>query len=104
MRNSLKTSLIIPSYNPELKLPQTLNALIGQAKWIDEMIIVADKKNSIEEVKSILQPYSGKFNLKIITNEASGRGRSRNKGAEASTCDLLIFLDDDMLAENNLIE
>jgi GT2 family glycosyltransferase len=99
----LKTSLIIPSYNPEIKLPLTLKALIGQAKWIDELIIVADKKNSMEEVKSILQPYSGSFNLKIISNEISGRGRSRNKGAAASTGDLLVFLDDDMLVVNNLI-
>ena len=100
----MKTSLIIPSYNPALKLPQTLNSLVGQHELIDELIIVADQKNYSNEIKFMLEQYSNKFNFKVVIQEISGRGRSRNKGAEVSNGDILIFLDDDMLAEKNLIE
>jgi len=100
----LKTSLIIPSYNPALKLPQTLNSLVGQGELIDELIVVADKRNYSTEIKSMLEQYSTNFNLKVVIQEISGRGRSRNKGVEVCKGDLLIFLDDDMLAEKDLIE
>jgi GT2 family glycosyltransferase len=100
----LKTSLIIPSYNPVVKLPHTLDALISQREWIDELIVVVDQKNYSEKIKLILESYSDKFNLKIVPQDISGRARSRNKGAEISTNDLLIFMDDDMLAEKGLIE
>ncbi len=100
----MKISLIIPSYNPALKLPQTLDALIVQSKLIDELIIVVDKKNYSNEVKSMLETYSSRFNLRILIQDISGRGRSRNKGAESSNGDILMFLDDDMLAEKDLIE
>jgi GT2 family glycosyltransferase len=100
----LKTSVIIPSYNPELKLPYTLNALVSQKQWIDELVIVIDKRNFTSGSKIILEKFATVFNLKVIPQDVSGRGRSRNKGVDDSPGDLLIFLDDDMLAENGLIE
>ncbi len=87
-----------------LKLSQTLDALVKQNELIDELIVVADNKNYSEEATLMLEEYSQKFKMKIIPQYISGRGRSRNTGAEAASGDLLIFLDDDMLAEKDLIK
>lgn len=97
-------SLIIPSYNPALKLPETLNTLASQREFIDELILVIDHHNFDNFHPELLQKYKDTFNLKIVKQPDSGRAKSRNKGAEASSGDLLVFLDDDMLIADGLIE
>ncbi len=97
-------SLIIPSFNPVLKLPDTLNSLVSQTGFIDELILVIDHNHYDSFPKELISKYQVIFNLVIIKQEDSGRAKSRNKGAEVSKGDLLIFLDDDMLVEDGLIE
>jgi len=100
----MKTSVVIPSYNPALKLPETLEKLIPQASFIDELIIIIDNNNYNEFAKSLLEKYSSTLKIRIFPQPNSGRGKSRNRGAELAGGDIIIFLDDDMLAEKNLIE
>ena len=100
----MKTSVVIPSYKPELKLKKTLEKLVPQAALIDELIIVIDNSNYTEFAKLLVEEYSTKLNIKIFPQSNSGRAISRNRGVEASTGDIIIFLDDDMLTEKDLIE
>jgi len=100
----LTTSLIIPSYNPSLKLRKTLDSLVTQEVAVDELILVIDHTHYDNYVDGLKEDYHSKFNLKIVRNNDSGRGKSRNKGVEASSGNLLIFLDDDMLCEKDLIK
>jgi GT2 family glycosyltransferase len=100
----MKTSVIIPSYNPTLKLSATLDKLIPQSSHIDELIVIIDNDCYGDFEKSLMKKYSGVLNLKIFPQPNSGRAVSRNRGVELSSSDLIIFLDDDMLAENDLIE
>ncbi len=97
-------SLIIPSFNPALKLPDTLNSLVSQREFIYELILVIDHNNFAKFPKELMEKYQAIFNLKIVKQADSGRAKSRNKGAEVSTGEILIFLDDDMLIEPGLIE
>jgi len=100
----LKTSVIIPSYNPTLKLQETLDKLVPQARFIDELIIIIDNNNYSDFANSIVGKYSAALKIKIHSQPNSGRAISRNKGVEVSSGDIIIFLDDDMLAEKDLIE
>ena len=100
----MKTSVIIPSYNPTQKLPETLERLLPQADLIDELIIIIDNNSYTDFAKSLLEKYAASLKMKIFPQENSGRGKSRNRGVELASGDLIIFLDDDMLAENGLIE
>jgi GT2 family glycosyltransferase len=100
----LKTSVIIPSYNPTLKLAETLEKLVPQAILIYELIIIIDSDNYGDFAKSLAHKYSPAFKIKIYPQPNSGRAKSRNKGAEICSGDIIIFLDDDMLAEKDLIE
>jgi GT2 family glycosyltransferase len=100
----LKTSVIIPSYNPTLKLSETLDKLVPQTVFIDELIIIIDNENYSDYTKSLMEMFSSTLKLKIYSQPNSGRAAARNKGAEISTGDIIIFLDDDMLAEKDLIE
>lgn len=100
----MKTSIIIPSYNPTLKLPETINKLIPQSSFIDELIIIIDNENYAEYAKFLEDKYADKLHIKAFSQPNSGRAVSRNRGVEISTGDIIIFLDDDMLAESNLLE
>ena len=100
----MKTSVVIPSYNPALKLPETLHLLAEQYESIDELILVIDHTNFQNLSKPLVEKYSAIFNLKIVEQKDSGRGKSRNKGAEVCSGDLIIFFDDDMLPEKDLIK
>lgn len=100
----MKTSVIIPSYNPALKLPETLEKLVPQATFIDELIIVIDNNIYNDFAKSLVDKYGGAVKIKIFQQANSGRAISRNAGVEISSGDIIIFLDDDMLAEKDLIE
>ena len=100
----MKTSIIIPSYNPTLKLGLTLEKLLPQAAFIDELIIIIDNYNYGDFMKSLADKYSVALKIKMYPQANSGRAKSRNMGAELSSGDILVFLDDDMLAEKDLIE
>jgi GT2 family glycosyltransferase len=100
----LKISVIIPTYNPVLKLGATLDKLKSEAKLIDELVIVADRKHFTKEADELLGKYRKEFNLKIVHPAVSGRGISRNKGAEVSSGEFIFFLDDDMVVEEGLLE
>jgi GT2 family glycosyltransferase len=100
----VKTSVIIPSYNPTVKLPETLDKLVLQSSFIDELIIIIDNNSYSDFAKLLAEKYASTLNIKIFPQPNSGRAISRNRGAELSLGDIIIFLDDDMLAENNLIE
>ncbi len=100
----MKTSLIIPSYNPVLKLPETLERLVLQAHFINELIIIIDNNNYTDFAKSLVEKYAGRININVFPQKNAGRGKSRNRGVELAEGDLIIFLDDDMLVEPDLIE
>jgi len=100
----LKASIIIPSYNPTAKLSETLDKLVPQSSFIDELIIIIDNDKYADFAQLLAVKYSSQLKIKIVSQPNSGRARSRNNGVELSRGDIVIFLDDDMLAENNLIE
>ena len=102
--NNLRTSVIIPSFNPQLKLSATLDTLLPQSSLIDELIIIIDNDTCTDFIKLLTIKYSTNLNIKVFPQANSGRAKSRNRGAELSTGDILIFLDDDMLAEKDLIK
>jgi|SRR6185312_2541313 len=100
----MKVSLVIPSYNPTLKLPATLDRLVLQSALIDELIVIIDNDKHNDFAKLLEEKYSSILKIKVFPQPNSGRAISRNRGVELSSGDIIIFLDDDMLAENNLVE
>lgn len=100
----MKTSVIIPSYNPTLRLQETLDRLMPQSSFIDELIIIIDNNNYIGFGESLVEKYAKSLHIKVFSQPNAGRAVSRNRGVEYSSGDIIVFLDDDMLAENNLME
>ena len=96
-------SVVIPTHNRCGILPRTLGALATQtaAATDYEVIVVADgcRDETAVVVRSLPLPYA----VRVIEQPASGAAAARNRGAAAAVAPLVLFLDDDMEAEPQLI-
>lgn len=92
----MKLSIIIPAFNVEKFIRDTLNSLIKQTVKEFEVIVVDDGSldNTYSESKKILL-NSGLKSYKVIQKENGGVSSARNKGLEQSTGEYVLFLDGD---------
>ena len=97
-------SVIVPTYNGEKFIAQTLGAIINQDYENIEIIVVDDVStdNTVEVAKKTLECSGRKFQL--IRRTVNGhQSASRNTGLDASNGDYVIFFDHDDLAEKNFV-
>ena len=93
-----KISVIMPVYNAEEYLEDTLNSVINQTIGFEniELIIVDDC--STDNSRDILERYSEKYpNIKVIIMDKNSGcpGIPRNVGIKNATSDYIMFIDDD---------
>ena len=93
-----KVSIIIPCYNGEKYLHETLNCIQNQTFGDWECIIVND--GSIDGSLEIMKEYSEKdHRFLFVDKENEGPSAARNCGVRYSRGDYLLFLDsDDIIA------
>jgi len=93
-------SVVIPLYNKELSIENTLSSVLSQSFQNFEIIIVNDGStdNSLKVVKSIRDPR-----IRIIDKQNGGVSSARNRGIEESKFEWVCFLDgDDLWMESHL--
>lgn len=91
----MKISCIIPAYNEEKSIANTLRAVL-QVHELFEVIVVNDC--STDATGEIVEKFP---NVKLINNEKNkGKSRSIVSGIEASAGDHLLLLDADLLGIN----
>lgn len=106
----MRFSVIIPLYNKEAYIEETLNSIADQQKAVDEIIIVDDAStdNSLAIVKAYLPIMAEKLtNTKVQVIELTenrGPGFARNKGLMAASGEIISFLDADDLYDKELIQ
>lgn len=89
-------SIIIPAFNNESTIIETLESVENQTHKNHEILIVND--GSIDKTVEIVITHIKKKNLKniiLINQENSGPAAARNNGAKKATGDFLVFLDAD---------
>jgi len=90
-------SIIIPTRNRINVLAKTLEALLLAVKTIPTEIIIVN--DSEEELK--IKPDNA---VKIIRNPKTGAASARNAGADQSQGEIFVFLDDDMILSENVLQ
>lgn len=87
-----KISVIIPCYNSY----NTINRLLDTIpKSLDiEVIVIDDRSEDIEKIKSIIEKYEGVIFL-VNNTGIKGAGKCRNIGLGHATGDWLVFADSD---------
>ena len=92
--NKIKVSLIIPVYNAEEFLDESINSILNQTLSDIELVCVND--GSKDDSLKMLENFSKKDNrIKIIDQKNQGCGAARNKALENATGDYIYFFDPD---------
>lgn len=94
-------SLIIPVYNAEKYLEETLNSVIGQHFADYEVILVDD--GSTDNSGSICDQFAAVHqNISVLHKKNGGQSSARNLGIRAAKGEFLAFLDsDDLLCDKD---
>src|SRR3982751_1065025 len=96
-------SVVIPTYQRRDVICAAVRALAEIDYAGDrELIVVVDGSTdgTAESLKRIRCP----FPFRIVEQPNGGAARARNRGAAEATNDILLFLDDDMIADAKLFE
>ncbi len=94
------TSVIIPAYNSEKTIAQTLNTLKNQNFPKNKYeIIVVDDGSTDKTVK-----ISKQFGVKLFTNPHRGPAWQRNFGAKKAKGEIILFIDSDCVPSRNWLK
>lgn len=94
-------SVIIPTYNRELKLKKAIDSVLAQTYPHFELIVIDD--GSEDNTAGLVANCNP--DIVYIRQENKGPAAARNRGIQAARYNLLAFLDsDDRFAENKLEE
>jgi len=98
-------SLIIPVYNRLALLEKCLKSVIKQDRLPDEIILSDD--GSDEDIVFLLNNTISqtKIPIKLVrqTHKGFRAARARNNGAMLAECDILVFIDQDIVISNGYI-
>ncbi len=93
--NNPKISIIIPIYNVEDYLEETLNSLLNQT-IIDDIEVLMIDDGSTDNSRYIIEKYALDYdNFHAFHKENGGQGVARNYGLEHAKGDYIHFLDSD---------
>jgi glycosyltransferase involved in cell wall biosynthesis/peptidoglycan/xylan/chitin deacetylase (PgdA/CDA1 family) len=96
-------SIVIPTYNRVQLLSRTLPTVLQQTCPRDayEVILVVD--GSSDGTTEVVRQMTAPRQLHIIEQAHRGQAAARNAGITRASGDLVLFIDDDMLCDSNLI-
>ena len=94
-------SIVIPVYNVEKYVKDTLISIKNQISKPDEVIIIND--GSTDRSFEKINEFKELNNWKIFHTENQGLGLTRNYGKSLSKSEYIYFLDSDDILENNFI-
>ena len=94
----VSVSIIIPVHNGGEAFLRCLESLTHNASDADEIIVVADG-----ETDGIWRQAYASGARVLVNHESMGPAAARNRGAEAATGDVLLFIDADVAIESNTI-
>lgn len=98
----IKASIIIPTYNMENHIKQTIMSVLSQSEKNFELIIIDD--HSTDHTKKLIKEIKDKRLRYIYNSKNLGKSLSRNKGIALSKGKILFFTDADCIVTRNWLE
>jgi len=99
----MKVSVIIPAYSLDRKndLQEAINSVLVQTYKPDEVIIAVDHNEKLfDELQAM-----GKDSVRAVLNAGTiGGAETRNAGIRSAQGDIVVFIDDDAVAEKDWLE
>jgi GT2 family glycosyltransferase len=96
---SLRIDIVIPAYNAERYLPRVLPAALDAIRH-DGRVIVVDA-GSVDETSRVAEQWGATV---VHIGHRAGPAEARNKGAESSDADIVLFIDADCIAHEDVVD
>ncbi|HET9959782.1 MAG TPA: glycosyltransferase [Polyangiaceae bacterium] len=97
-------SIVIPTYNRRERLGRVLRALSEQTVDLSSFEAVVVDDGSKDGTSEWLKEQSFGFEVQVLSQTNRGPAEARNAGIDAAQGELVLFLDDDVVPEPQLIE
>jgi glycosyltransferase involved in cell wall biosynthesis len=89
-----RIAVVIPAYNASAYIEDAIKSVLAQSMPADEIVVVDD--GSTDNTAEVVARVSAR--VVVLRQKNAGQGSARQHGVEATTADLLLFLDaDDIL-------
>jgi glycosyltransferase involved in cell wall biosynthesis len=100
----MRLSVILPTYNRATRLKRVIAALEHQTfpHTSFEVIVVSD--GSTDETNTYLSSIRTPLSLTAVFQDNGGPAAARNAGLARARAETVLFLDDDVIPESNLLE
>jgi glycosyltransferase involved in cell wall biosynthesis len=96
-------SIVIPTFQRRETVCAAVTALAGlRYRGKFEVVVVVD--GSTDGTAAALRGLSFPFPLHIVEQPNRGQASARNRGASEASGEIILFLDDDMIAQPDLLE
>ena len=97
-------SFIIPTYNAEKTIQNTINSILKQSETSLEYEIIVVDDGSTDNTKNLIQELESNEKIKYYSKENSGVADTRNFGVQKSNGEYIIFVDSDDYVSQNLLK
>jgi GT2 family glycosyltransferase len=97
-------SVVIPTHNRVDRWPALLDALSKQSFSFEDFEVVVVSDGSTDATDDFVPAVATPFRLRFEAQTNGGPAVARNRGVELARADLILFLDDDIVPANTLIE
>ncbi len=99
----MKLSILIPTHNRRASLERALKSLAAAEHAGDcEIVVVASACS--DDTAEWLAAYAGPLHVRSIVEPRPGVSLARNRGLDAMTGDAVLFLDDDVTVQPDLLK
>jgi GT2 family glycosyltransferase len=104
MSRAPKVSVIVPTYNRVDRLHRVLDAFARQTVGLTDFEVVVVSDGSTDGTDAFLQHAAPPFRLLTRSGANAGPAAARNAGVGLATGRLLLFVDDDVVPQADLVK
>jgi glycosyltransferase involved in cell wall biosynthesis len=96
-------SVIIPTYNRVESLRNCLEALVRQTQSPEDFEVIVVVDGSTDGTNDLLENFEAPYLLRHLRQENTGQPGALNRGISEANGQFCLFIDDDIIADPNLV-
>lgn len=104
LENKLRVALVIPTYNRDDILIDTLKGVFSQNPPADEVLVIDQSQEHTHEVQSQLDTWHKEGQIHYLHQSPPNLPSARNRALRETSCDVVIFIDDDVKLEPGFVK
>lgn len=103
--NQLSISIVIPTLNRASYISKLIKSIVDQSLLPDQLVVVDQNNNDITKntVENLIHPHK-EISLNYVHDSSfNSLVQAKDIGAKSATCDIICFLDDDVILDKEYL-